>query len=47
MARVVDGALFAGRFREEKGAPVGDSSDDAAGREDDVACCFGDSSRLS
>ena len=43
MALVVDGALFAGGFGKEEGAPVGDSSDDAAGGEDDVAGCFCDS----
>ena len=43
MALVVDGALFARRFREEEGAPVGDSSDDTTGGEDNVAGCFGDS----
>ena len=43
VALVVDGALLAGGFREEEGAPVGDAADDATGGEDDVAGCFGDS----
>ena len=43
MAVVVCGALFARRFGEEEGTPVADAADDAAGGEDDVACCACDS----
>jgi hypothetical protein len=40
---VVFGALFAGRFGEQEGAPVADATDDAAGGKDDVAGCARDS----
>jgi hypothetical protein len=43
VAFVVGGALFARGLGEEEGAPVGDATDDAAGLEDDVAGCAGDS----
>ena len=42
MSVLVDGALFAGGFGQEEGAPVGDAAHDAARREHDVAGRFGD-----
>lgn len=43
VAVVVGCALLAGGFGEEESAPVCDAADDAAGGEDLVACCAGDS----
>ena len=43
VAIVVGCALLAGGFGEEESAPVCDAADDAAGGEDLVACCAGDS----
>jgi hypothetical protein len=43
VALVVFGALFSRGFGEEEGAPVADAAYDAAGGEDDVAGCAGDS----
>jgi hypothetical protein len=43
VAVVVGCALLAGGFGEEESAPVCDAADDAAGGEDLVACCTGDS----
>jgi hypothetical protein len=46
VALVVFGALFSRWLREEEGTPVGDASNYAAGSEDDVASCAGDSGAL-
>ena len=43
MAVMIFGALFSSRFGKEKSAPVADVADYAAGGEDDVAGCAGDS----
>jgi len=43
VAVVVGCALLAGGFGEEESAPVCDATDNAAGGEDLVACCAGDS----
>ena len=43
VALAVDGSLLSGGFGEEEGSPIGDAADDAAGAEDNVAGCFGDS----
>jgi len=43
VAIVVGCALLAGGFGEEESAPVCDAADDAAGGEDLIACCAGDS----
>lgn len=43
VAVAVGCALFARGLREHEDAPVGDAADDAAGGEDDVAGCAGDS----
>ena len=43
VALVVFGALFARRLGEQEGAPIADAADYAAGGEDDVASCAGDS----
>lgn len=43
VAVVVNCALLARGFGKEEGAPVCDTADDAAGGEDLVACCAGDS----
>ena len=45
MAVVVGCALLAGGFGEEEGAPVCEAADYAAGGEDLVAGCAGDSGR--
>ena len=47
VAVVVGSALLASGFRKEEGAPVCDAADDAAGGEDLVACCAGDSEKWS
>ncbi len=41
VALVVDGALFAGRLGKQESAPIGDTADHPAAREDDVAGGFG------
>jgi hypothetical protein len=43
VALVVFGALLSRWFGEQEGAPVADASDYAAGSEDDVAGCAGNS----
>lgn len=45
MAGVVGRTLFTGRVGKEESAPVGDATDDAAGGENNVAGCAGDSGR--
>ena len=45
VALVVFGALFSRGLGEQEGAPVADAADYAAGGEDDVAGCAGDSGR--
>lgn len=46
VAVVVSCALLARGFGKEESAPVCDAADYAAGCEDLVACCAGDSGRL-
>ena len=46
VALVVFSALLSRWFGEQEGAPVGDASNYAAGVEDDVAGCAGDSGKM-